>query len=471
MNGQNDENDFVTNNQSWRESKSLLLITVAIALFLDNILVSAVVPILPQHLREIELAAQARSSFETIYQPSNLTEVLKNAESSNSSSTLSSEIMSNKSFAYTKNENISSEGTKFGFLLGSKPLLQLIANPFVGSLAYRFGYRRIMLTGFVLLFFSTLLFAYGESYEILFFARSLQGLASSCTSVTGMATLAKRFTVDKKRQNAMRIAMGGIALGLSLGPPYGGASYQYLGKKSPFLMLCGLTLIDGCMLLIISEPKTSGQKEQVKQTSFFKLIRDPYILITAVAEATLPLWMWDTMKSTRLQVGLAFVSNPICFILIMNVLGKLFLRFPRWLLIVIGGIFSGLCLALYPFCQDMYQIIAPSCIMGIGAALMELALMPEFAHLVDIRHTAEYGNVYAISDVAVCLGLWIAPSSAGFLYQRIGFNAVMFGSAFICFLYAPLGYFLKNPPARNKQRDSSEAPTTDKLLEEENLRR
>lgn len=42
MNGQNDENDFVTNNQSWRESKSLLLITVAIALFLDNILVSAV---------------------------------------------------------------------------------------------------------------------------------------------------------------------------------------------------------------------------------------------------------------------------------------------------------------------------------------------------------------------------------------------------------------------------------------------
>lgn len=45
--------------------------------------------------------------------------------------------------------------------------------------------------------------------------------------------------------------------------------------------------------------------------------------------------------------------------------------------------------------------------MGIGAALMELALMPEFAHLVDIRHTAEYGNVYAISDVAVCLGLSI----------------------------------------------------------------
>lgn len=55
--------------------------------------------------------------------------------------------------------------------------------------------------------------------------------------------------------------------------------------------------------------------------------------------------------------------------------------------------------------------------MGIGAALMELALMPEFAHLVDIRHTAEYGNVYAISDVAVCLGLWI-----GILVHRHSFS-------------------------------------------------
>lgn len=43
--------------------------------------------------------------------------------------------------------------------------------------------------------------------------------------------------------------------------------------------------------------------------------------------------------------------------------------------------------------------------MGVGAGLVDIALMPEIAHLVDIRHTAVYGNAFAIEDIAVCLGL------------------------------------------------------------------
>lgn len=71
----------------------------------------------------------------------------------------------------------------------------------------------------------------------------------SFSILTGMAALAKRFTVHEKREHAMRVALGGIALGLSFGPPFGGAAYQYLGKKSSFLILCGLTFIDGCKYL------------------------------------------------------------------------------------------------------------------------------------------------------------------------------------------------------------------------------
>ncbi len=48
--------------------------------------------------------------------------------------------------------------------------------------------------------------------------------------------------------------------------------------------------------------------------------------------------------------------------------------------------------------------------MGFGAGLMDLAVMPELAHLVDIRHKPVYSNVYAIGDVAVCLGLAIGNS-------------------------------------------------------------
>jgi MFS transporter, DHA1 family, solute carrier family 18 (vesicular amine transporter), member 1/2 len=47
--------------------------------------------------------------------------------------------------------------------------------------------------------------------------------------------------------------------------------------------------------------------------------------------------------------------------------------------------------------------------MGIGFSIgvIESSMTPTMGHLVDIRHTSVYGNVYAIADVAVCLGFVI----------------------------------------------------------------
>lgn len=43
----------------------------------------------------------------------------------------------------------------------------------------------------------TIVFAFGRSYWILFLARALQGIGSSCSSVSGMGMLADRYTDDK----------------------------------------------------------------------------------------------------------------------------------------------------------------------------------------------------------------------------------------------------------------------------------
>lgn len=37
-------------------------------------------------------------------------------------------------------------------------------------------------------------------------------------------------------------------------------------------------------------------------------------------------------------------------------------------------------------------------------------MMPELGYLVDIRHSAVYGSVYALGDVAFCLGFAIGPA-------------------------------------------------------------
>lgn len=65
----------------------------------------------------------------------------------------------------------------------------------------------------------------------------------------GMGMLAEHFPDDKERGNAMGIALGGLALGVLIGPPFGGIMYEFVGKTAPFLILACLALGDGCKYL------------------------------------------------------------------------------------------------------------------------------------------------------------------------------------------------------------------------------
>lgn len=109
--------------------------------------------------------------------------------------------------------------------------------------------------------------------------------------------------------------------------------------------------------------------------------------------------------------------------------------------------------------------------------MVDSSMMPQLGYLVDIRHTAVYGSVYAIGDVAFCLGfaigyilptcniIYIAniynnfspplgPALSGTLVQNMGFEWMLFGIAIISFIYAPFLYFLRNPPTKEEREVS-----------------
>lgn len=67
--------------------------------------------------------------------------------------------------------------------------------------------------------------------------------------------LAQSFPNDVERGSAMGIALGGLALGVLVGPPYGGLLYQWAGKELPFILLALLALCDGSKYFVINEYK------------------------------------------------------------------------------------------------------------------------------------------------------------------------------------------------------------------------
>lgn len=112
------------------------------------------------------------------------------------------------------------------------------------SILYTFSHH-LSIDTFDTLTHSTV-FAVGETFPTLLIARMLQGVGSACTSVAGMGMLADRYPDDRERGNAMAIALGGLALGVLIGPPFGGVLYEFVGKSAPFVILAFLALVDGC---------------------------------------------------------------------------------------------------------------------------------------------------------------------------------------------------------------------------------
>merc|ERR1711936_1351644 len=178
-----------------------------------------------------------------------------------------------------KHKELVEENLEVGVMFASKAFVQLIANPFVGRLTNTIGYSIPMFMGFIIMFLSTLIFAFSRSYSVLFFARALQGVGSSCSSVSGMGMLAERYPDDKERGNAMGIALGGLALGVLIGPPFGGFMYQFVGKSAPFIILAFLALFDGALQLLVLQPTITRRDEDCP--SLKSLISDPYILIAS----------------------------------------------------------------------------------------------------------------------------------------------------------------------------------------------
>ncbi|KFQ22571.1 Synaptic vesicular amine transporter, partial [Merops nubicus] len=358
-------------------------------------------------------------------------------------------------------EFLAKENVRVGLLFASKALVQLVVNPSVGLLTNRIGYHIPMFIGFTIMFLSTVMFAFSGTYTLLFLARALPDEGSASPLPPGLGMLASVYTDDFERGNAMGIALGGLALGLLVGAPFGSVMYEFVGKSSPFLVLALLALLDGALQLCILQP-SKVSPESTRGTPVTTLLRDPYILVAAGAlcfsnmgvamlEPTLPIWMMQTMCSPKWQLGMAFLPASISYLIGTNLFGILANRLGRWLCSLVGMAVVGISLLCVPLAKNIYGLIGPNGGLGFAIGMVDSSMMPLMGYLVDLRHTSVYGNVYAIADVSLCLGFAVGPSTGGAIVRAVGFPWLMIIIGVINIAYAPLCWYLRSPPAKEEK--------------------
>ncbi|XP_032397896.1 synaptic vesicular amine transporter isoform X2 [Etheostoma spectabile] len=462
-----------------RQSRKLSLFIVFVALLLDNMLLTVVVPIIPSYLYNLDESTDVVLKNITASQPAapgtfhSIVSLYDNTVRSAGfnatawspdlvpTATAATELPHNSSDCPQSASRLLSENVKVGLLFASKATVQLITNPFIGLLTNRIGYQLPLFAGFCIMFLSTIMFAFSSSYALLFVARSLQGVGSSCSSVAGMGMLASVYTDDEERGRAIGIALGGLALGVLVGPPFGSVMYEFVGKTAPFLILAFLALFDGALQLFVLQP-TKVEPESQKGTPLLTLMKDPYILIAAgaicfgnmaiaVLEPTLPIWMMETMCSSEWQLGVAFLPASISYLIGTYIFGTLAHKMGRWLCALIGIVLVGVSVICVPFAKNIYGLIVPNFGVGFALGMVDSSMMPIMGDLVDLRHVSVYGSVYAIADVALCLGFALGPSIGGPIAESIGFPWLMTIIGIVDIIFAPLCIFLRSPPGQEEK--------------------
>ncbi|NP_001079414.1 solute carrier family 18 member A1 S homeolog isoform X2 [Xenopus laevis] len=450
--------------KTW-ESRAPILFVIAVAMFVDCILFTIIAPIAPALLYETEYR-NGNTTFKnsSSHYPVSSYDSFSNLSHSERNGPYHDQI-SNKSHSkecYEGKDYLNEENVRVGLLLAIKAFLQLLVNPIVGKLINRTGYDVPMFCGFIIVFISTLLFAFANSYALLCVARGLQGIGSSFTMVPAMGMLAHVFPDDTERGKAMGLAMSGVAFGVLAGPPFGSAMYEFVGKSSPFLVIAALALLDGALQFCILKP-TKISPMSVPGTPYRVLLMDPYIVVASVGlcicnfsfgmlEPTIPIRMMETMCAPPYQLGLAFLPCMISYLICLNLFAGLSQKIGRWLCIMLGMIVLGISVLCMPLAVNIYGLIAPQAALGIGFGLFETSMLPIMAHLVDLRHTSNYGGIYAISDIALCVGYALGPSCGGAIAKAIGFTWLMVILGIINLAYAPLFILLRNPPGKEETK-------------------
>ncbi len=212
-----------------------------------------------------------------------------------------------------------------------------------------------------------------------------------------------------------------------------------------------MCLVDGVLLLTVIKPFSNGTRANMPVgTPIHRLMTDPYIAVVAGAltvcniplaflEPTISSWMESTMNASKWEMGLIWLPAFFPHVLGVYVTVRLAAKYPelQWFYGALGMVIIGASSCTVPACRTPGQLMLPLCGVCFGIALVDTALLPTLAFLVDMRHVSVYGSVFAIADISYSLAYALGPVVAGQIVHNLGFVQLNLGMGLVNVLYAP----------------------------------
>ncbi|MCJ0920908.1 multidrug efflux MFS transporter NorA [Mammaliicoccus sciuri] len=310
-------------------------------------------------------------------------------------------------------------GSDLGMLVAVFAMFQMIASPFGGRFADKFGKKIIIIIGLLLFSISEFIFAVGNTFSILLVSRVLGGISAAFV-MPGVNGMIGDLSTSENRAKNFSYMSAVINTGFIVGPGVGGFLAE-ISHRMPFYFAGALGIIALLFsVFLLKEASDDDLNEtprpKVKEPFPYKLFVVPVIIMLILSYG---LASTETMFSLYTAEKVGFEPKDISIAItggaIVGVIFQLFLfeklvgKIGEIKLTLFSLIYSVLILGAFVYASHYITVMLVSFVIFIGFDLIRPSMTNYFSKLAGNNQ----GTAGGLNSAATSVGNLIGPLVAG----------------------------------------------------------
>lgn len=337
-------------------------------------------------------------------------------------------------------------GEAGGYLVAVFGLTQFIFSPIGGEWSDKYGRKKLIILGLIIMTVSSVIFALGTSMWMLYVSRLIGGIGAAFLIPPMMAYIADITTLET-RGKGMGLLGSAMSLGFVIGPGVGGLLAD-ISVRAPFYVSAAVSLVATLVSLFLL-PETLSLEDQLRHRNtmlkrenvikqFALSFRKPYFaLLIMIFTLTFGLSHFETMFPFFVTGKFHYDERDIAMVITIGALigtiiqavaiGPVLQRFGEKAVITGSFLFSAISLVLMLFSGNFYYVLGVALIFFTATALLRPAINTALSKMAG----DEQGVAAGMNNAYMSIGNIVGPALAGTLFDVHINLPYIFGAAIL----------------------------------------